>query len=551
MAESPWYASYPRGVPARIGPPADPTIVDVLRSACARYADRPCYSNMGTTLRYRDLDRLSGQFAAFLTHELGLAPGDRIALQMPNLLQYPVALFGALRAGLVVVNTNPLYTPREMAHQLGDAGVKAVVILANFARNLEEVLPAIGQPRVVITQVGDLLPGPKRLLVNAAVRHLKRLVPRYSIPGAISFPRAMALGRTRPPASAAPAPSDLAFLQYTGGTTGVAKGAMLTHANVVANMEQALAWMATRFTAGEEVVVTPLPLYHIFSLTVNCLLFLKYGAHNLLVTNPRDVDGFVKLLAGQPFTVMTAVNTLLGALLRHPRFLTLDLRRLKVTVAGAMALHPAVAEKWKAVTGTPVLEGYGLTEASPVVCCNPVDGTERVGTIGLPLPSTEVRIVDDAGQDVAPGDPGELLVRGPQVMQGYWKRPDETALVLRDGWLWTGDVARMEEGGFFRIVDRKKDMILVSGFNVYPNEIEEVVAQHPGVLEVGAIGVPDDRSGEAVKIVVVKKDPALGADELIAFCRQRLAGYKIPRQVEFRSELPKTNIGKILRRALT
>jgi long-chain acyl-CoA synthetase len=549
MGDPIWRASYPRGVPTEIPPSPEASVLDVFRVACARFAAKPCVSNMGTTLSFTDLDTLSGQFASFLTGELGLSRGDRVALQMPNLLQYPVALFGVLRAGLVVVNVNPLYTPRELGHQLGDAEVKAVVILANFAHTLQQVLPEIGRPRVVVTEIGDLLSWPKRPLINAAVR-FKKMVPAYDIPEAIPFRAAMASGRKLPHRDVNVASDELAFLQYTGGTTGVAKGAMLTHGNIVANMQQALAWMAPRFVEGEEVVVTPLPLYHIFSLTVNCLLFLRHGAHNVLVTNPRDIPAFIKLLSRQPFTVLTAVNTLLVALLNHPGFGGLDFRRLKVTVAGAMALHPKVAERWHAATRTPVIEGYGLTEASPVVCCNPVDGTERVGTIGLPLPSTEIRLVDDAGAEVAPGESGELIVRGPQVMKGYWKRADETALALRDGWLWTGDVARMDPGGFFQIVDRKKDMILVSGFNVYPNEIEEVMAQHPGVAEVGAIGVPDERSGETVKIVVVKKDPAVTAEQLIEFARGKLAGYKVPRHVEFRAELPKTPVGKILRRAL-
>jgi long-chain acyl-CoA synthetase len=551
MASGVWLKSYPKGIPAEIDPDRYRSIVDVFHTACDRFKDKPCYTNMGVTLSFTELQRLSGQFAAFLRKDLGLAKGDRIALQMPNVLQYPVALFGALRAGLVVVNTNPLYTAREMEHQFRDAGIKAIVILANFARNLQEILPKLGGPHVVVTQIGDLFPAAKRILVNAAVRYIKKMVPEYHISGAHDFRDALTRGaRHGRIEDVETSGEELAFLQYTGGTTGVAKGAMLTHRNIVANMEQASAWMAPRFVEGQEIVITPLPLYHIFSLTVNCLLFLKWGGNNVLVTNPRDFPAFIKLLQNQPFTIMTAVNTLLNALMNQPGFENIDFSRVKLTVAGAMALQRPVAERWRTLTKTTVIEGYGLTEASPVVCCNPVDGTDRVGTIGLPFPSTQVRLVGEDGKDVGAGQSGELTVQGPQVMKGYWNQPEETANVLRDGWLWTGDIAQMDEDGFLRIVDRKKDMILVSGFNVYPNEVEEVVAQHPGVAEVGAVGVPDDKSGEAVKIVVVKRQPDVTSEELIQFCRERLAGYKVPRHVEFRAEMPKTNVGKILRRAL-
>jgi long-chain acyl-CoA synthetase len=506
---------------------------------------------MGVTLSFAETERLSAQFAAFLRKDLGLSPGDRIALQMPNILQYPVALFGALRAGLVVVNTNPLYTPREMEHQYRDAEVKAIVILANFAHHLEQVLPKLGSPAVVVTELGDLFPLPKRLLVNTVVRYVKKLVPAFHIPSSIGFREALARGRRHGSLDdVTSSGDDLAFLQYTGGTTGVAKGAMLSHRNVVANMEQASAWMGSHFVDGQEVVVTPLPLYHIFSLTVNCLLFLKYGAENVLVTNPRDFPAFVKLLQTQRFTVLTAVSTLLNALMNQPGFSSIDWKPVKVTVAGAMALQRPVAERFLELTHSSLIEGYGLTEASPVVSCNPLGGGARLGSIGLPFPSTEIRLLDEDGREVEPGKPGELCVRGPQVMKGYWNKADETHNVLRDGWLWTGDIAEMDGDGFLRIVDRKKDMILVSGFNVYPNEVEEVVAQHPDVLEVGCIGVPDDKAGEAVKIVVVKRRPELTAEDLLQFCRGRLAGYKMPKHIEFRSELPKTNVGKILRRAL-
>ncbi len=555
MAEPIWVKRYPKGVPATIDPDRYKSINHVFREACDRYAKRPCFTNLGVTLSFAEIDQLSAAFAAFLRKDLGLAKGDRIGLQMPNLLQYPVAMFGALRAGLVVVNTNPLYTPREMEHQYRDSGVKAVVILANFARNLQEVLPALrdkGELRhVIVTQIGDLFPGPKRMLVNAAVRYVKKMVPAYDIPGVIDFRDALARGRRHgvlPDVEVSN--TDLAYLQYTGGTTGVSKGAMLTHRNIIANMEQAGAWMAPRLNAGEEVILTPLPLYHVFSLTVNCLLFMKFGAENVLITNPRDFKAFIALLRSQPFTVMTVVNTLLTALMNQPDFKDIDFSRVKFVVAGAMALQRPVAERWREMTKTTVIEGYGLTEASPVVCCNPVDGSDQLGTIGMPFPSTEVKLMGEDGKEAGQGLPGELCVRGPQVMQGYWNRADETAQVLRDGWLFTGDVAQMDDSGFLRIVDRKKDMILVSGFNVYPSEVEEVVAQHPMVLEVGAIGVADERSGEAVKVVVVKRQPELTEEELIRFSRERLAGYKVPKVVEFRTELPKTNVGKVLRRAL-
>ena len=551
MVNRVWLKSYPSGVPADV--PLDPaiSIVSVFHAACRRFAAKPCFSNMGVTLTFAELEAESARFAAFLQKDLKLQKGDRIGIQMPNVLQYPVALFGALRAGLVVVNTNPLYTAREMEHQFRDSGVKAIVILANFAKSLQEVLPSLGKPHVVVSELGDLFPFPKRFIVNAVVRHVKKLVPAFEIPGAIRFRDALARGAALGAPEDVPLTgSDLAFLQYTGGTTGVAKGAMLTHANIVANVDQATAWMAPGLVEGEEVVVTPLPLYHIFSLTVNCLLFMKYGGHNILVTNPRDYPAFVKLLREERFTVMTAVSTLLNALMNQPDFRTIDFSNVKLTVAGAMALSRSVADRWRELTKNRLIEGYGLTEASPIVCCNPVDGSDRLGTIGVPVPSTEVRLVDESGNDVAPGESGELAVRGPQVMQGYWNQAGETANVLRDGWLWTGDVAVMDTDGYFRIVDRKKDMILVSGFNVYPTEVEEVILEHPDVSEVGAIGVPDDKSGEAVKIVVVPRRPGLTPEALVEFSRKKLAGYKVPKHVEFRTELPKTNVGKILRRAL-
>ena len=552
--EKTWLASYPKGIPAEIDPDRYPSINQVLATACARFRPRKAFTNLGVSLTFGDLDARTAELAAFFRRDLGLAKGDRIALQMPNVLAYPVALFAALRAGLVVVNTNPLYTPREMEHQFRDAGVKAIVILANFASKLEDMLPRLageGRIHVIVAEVGDLLPTFKRLAVNAAVRHLKHLVPAYRLPGAISLSQALHRGKRHGPVEDADVRGeDLAFLQYTGGTTGISKGAMLTHRNIVANMLEAVAWMSPLLREAEEIILTPLPLYHVFSLTVNCLTFMTYGAENVLVTDARDIPALMKTMKATPFTVMTGVNTLFNALLNHPAFASLDFRCLKLSVAGAMALQTAVAERWRTLTRSPIVEGYGLTEASPVVCCNPIDGTEKVGTIGLPFPSTEIRIVDASGAEVPAGQPGELCVRGPQVMRGYWKQPEETARVLEGGWLATGDIAQIDPEGFVRIVDRKKDMIKVSGFNVYPNEIEDVVAGHPAVLEVAAIGVPDERSGQAVKLFVVRRTPDLTAESLIDFCRTQLTPYKVPRQVEFRDQLPKTNVGKILRRAL-
>jgi long-chain acyl-CoA synthetase len=549
-----WLAHYPKGIPADIDPDRYRSVVTVLQAACAQHRHRRAFTNMGVSLTFAELDARSAEFAAYLRCELRLVKGDRIALQMPNILAYPVALFGALRAGLIVVNTNPLYTPREMEHQFRDAGVKAIVVLANFASKLETVLPGLattGRIHVVVAEIGDLFPAPKRWLVNAVVRHVKRLVPTYSLPGAVGLRWALERGRRHGPlVDVDVGGEDLAFLQYTGGTTGVPKGAMLTHRNIVANMEEAVAWMSPQLRAGEEVILTPLPLYHIFSLTVNCLTFMNYGAENVLITDPRDIPAFIKTLRKTRFTVMSGVNTLFNALMNHPGFASVDFSRVKLNVAGAMAVQTAVSERWRRLTGTSIVEGYGLTEASPAVCCNPIDGTDRPGTIGLPFPSTHLRLVDEAGADVPVGQSGELLVRGPQVMRGYWQQPEETARALKDGWLWTGDIAAIDADGFVRIVDRKKDMIKVSGFNVYPNEIEDVVAAHPGVIEVAAVSVPDEKSGEAVKIFVVRRSAEITAQVLIDFSRTQLAGYKVPKQIEFRDELPKTNVGKILRRAL-
>jgi long-chain acyl-CoA synthetase len=541
---------WPAGVAREIDVSRYRSIADVVDEACGRYADLVAFDNLGQTLTYRDVDRLSKAFASLLVHDLGLAAGDRIAIQMPNVLQYPIAVFGALRAGLVVVNTNPLYTPREMKHQLRDSGARAILILENFADKLEEILGETDLRHVILTEIGDLFAAPKRQLVNFVVRRVKKMVPRHRL-AHVRLRAALARGARHRFEPATLERDDLAFLQYTGGTTGVSKGAMLTHGNVLANLEQISQWLRPMLREREEVLITALPLYHIFSLTVNCLGLFKIGIRNVLITNPRDIPAFVKELARARPTVMTAVNTLLGALMNHPRFARLDFSTWKVTVAGAMALKTAVAERWREVTGSPALEGYGLTEASPVVCCNPLDGHAKIGTIGLPLPSTQVKVIDEHGDALPHGHEGELCVRGPQVMKGYWNQEEETRKVLPgDGWLRTGDMATIDIQGFVRIVDRKKDMILVSGFNVYPNEVEEIAAKHPKVLDCAAIGVPDEASGEAVKLFVVKRDPSLTADELREHCRKELTAYKVPRHVEFRDELPKTNVGKVLRRAL-
>ncbi len=549
--EKVWLKSYPPGMAAEIDPHEFSSLPDLLEISCRRFRSRPAYSNMGATLRYADVDQLSLNFAAWLQQGLGLQKGDRVAVMLPNLLQHPVATLGALRAGLIVVNVNPLYTPRELQHQLADSGAQAIVILENFAHVLAQVLANTKVRKVIITRMGDLLPFPKSTLINMIVKHVKRLVPSYAIADAVEFTRALQLGAGLTLQRPALGHDDIAFLQYTGGTTGVAKGAMLSHGNMVANTLQAEAWFEGVLKEGEEVVITALPLYHIFALTANSLLFIKIGGLNHLITNPRDMPGFIKELSRVRFTFITGVNTLYNGLLNTPGFERLDLSSLKLAIGGGMAVQSAVAERWHRATGVVLLEGYGLTETAPVVCINPVDMKQFSGCIGLPVAATEVSIRDDAGNELPFGEPGELCVRGPQVMKAYWNQPEETRRVLsEDGWLRTGDIATIDERGFVRIVDRKKDMILVSGFNVYPNEIEAVVAAHPGVLEVGAIGVLDGACGEAVKICVVRKDPGLTAEALRAYCKQQLAAYKVPKHIEFRDELPKSTVGKILRRAL-
>jgi long-chain acyl-CoA synthetase len=551
-AQRPWLANYPAGVPAEIDPARYRSVTALLEECCDRFRHRPAFENMGRRISYGDLDRLSGQFAAFLLHDLQLRKGERVAIMLPNLLQYPIAIMAALRAGLTVVNTNPMYTPRELKHQLDDSGASAIIVLDNFARTLQDVIGTGSSCRhVICTGVGDLLGFPKSVLTNFVVRRVRKMVPAYSIPHAIRFNDALARGRRHKPTPVDVGPDDIAFLQYTGGTTGIAKGAMLTHRNMVANMLQSHAWIGPVMREGEEIVITALPLYHIFALTANFLVFARVGGFNHLITNPRDMPGFVKAIRSTGFTALTGVNTLFAGLLNTAGFDRVDFSRLRLTLGGGMAVQRAVAERWKAVTGCALAEAYGLTETCPAVCINPLDITDYNGSIGLPIPSTDVTIQADDGTLQPTGATGELCVRGPQVMKGYWNRPDETAKVLSDdGWLRTGDIARMDERGFFYIVDRKKDMILVSGFNVYPNEIEDVVAQLPGVLEVAAVGIPDEKSGEAVKLVIVRKDPALTEEAVRAYCKANLTGYKRPHVIEFRDSLPKTNVGKILRREL-
>jgi len=547
--EKPWLNSYPAGVPASIDLSAFHSIVDVLEQSCSKYKDRMAYHSMGAEISYAELDYLTRNFAASLQN-MGLQQGDRIALMMPNILQYPVALFGALRAGLIIVNTNPMYTARELRHQLVDSGAKAIVVVENFASVLESVRDEVPLEYIITTGVGDLLDFPKSLIVNFVLRHVKKNIPAWSLPGSEKFQDVLSKGAKLPLRPVNIAFEDIAFLQYTGGTTGVAKGAMLTHRNIVANLLQSRAWLA-QMDDSQEIIITALPLYHIFALTANCLTFIYLGGSNILITDPRDMPGFVKELGRHPFTAITGVNTLFNGLLHTEGFADLDFSTVKMTLGGGMAVQKAVADKWKQVTGVTLLEAYGLTETSPAACINPVSLEEYNGFIGLPISSTEAAIISEEGQFLPVGERGELCIRGPQVMKGYWQRPGATDEVLRaDGWLQTGDIAVMNEAGYFKIVDRKKDMILVSGFNVYPNEIEDVIAMHPKVLEVAAIGVPDEKSGEAVSLFVVKKDPTLTKEEIIAFGKENLTGYKRPRYIEFMDDLPKSNVGKILRREL-
>jgi len=548
-----WLKHYPSGVPDDIDANKYQSIRDLFDESVASFGGRPAYYCMGKEITFAELERLSTAFGAWLQSQ-GLVKGDRVALMMPNVLQYPVALFGVLRAGLVVVNVNPLYTPRELEHQLNDSGAKAIVILENFAHTLEQVIARTQVKQVVVAAMGDLLGGVKGALVNFVVRNVKKMVPAYAFGDALRFNQVLRAAAAMTLARVEIKPEDIAFLQYTGGTTGVSKGAMLLNRNITANLTQVDAWLdpfLTEYDRKHYIIITALPLYHIFSLTVNCLMMLKLGGKNVLIVNPRDMPGFVKELAKHKYTTITGVNTLFNGLMNHPDFEKLDFSALRISNGGGMAVQKAVAERWKKITGVTLTEGYGLTETSPVATTNPPDMKEFNGSIGLPVPSTEISIRDDAGNELALGEAGEICIRGPQVMAGYWQRPDETAKVMTpDGYFRSGDIGIMDATGHTRIVDRKKDMILVSGFNVYPNEVEGVVMMLPGVMECAAVGVTDELSSEAVKLFVVRKDPDLSEKEIRAHCRDNLTGYKCPKHIEFRTELPKTNVGKILRRAL-
>jgi long-chain acyl-CoA synthetase len=550
MADFPWLKHYPATVDKTVNLTQYSSISELFDESVKKYGPAVAYECMGKTISFNDLNQLSGDFAAYLTQVLKLKKGTRVAIQMPNILQYPVAMFGALRAGMVVVNTNPLYTPSEMKHQFNDSGAEVVVIVANFASNLEKILPEIKAKHVIVTELGDMLGGLKGTIVNLVVKHIKKMVPSFSIPRAVSFKTVLKEGAKKTFKAENLTLADTAFLQYTGGTTGVSKGAELTHGNIVANMQQISAWMKPSLKEREEIVVTALPLYHIFALTVNCLAMLKIGAHNLLITNPRDMPAFIKELSKHRFTVFTGVNTLFNGLLNQEAFHKLDFSGLKVAVGGGMAVQKTTADKWKKATGTPLAEGYGLTETSPVATCNPTDGTERIGTIGLPLPNTEIIIIDDMGVTLPNGERGEICIKGPQVMKGYWNRPKDTAEVMMGDWFKSGDIGIMDNDGFTKIVDRKKEMILVSGFNVYPNEVEDAIASCPGVLEVGVIGMPDPKSTEKVVAYVVPKDKSLTDKAVIDHCHEFLTNYKCPREVYFIDELPKSNVGKILRRKI-
>jgi long-chain acyl-CoA synthetase len=550
MKDFPWFKHYPKSVDKVVDCEAYESVSELFEESVKKYGSSTAYECMGKSLSFMELDKLSAQFANYLIHVLKLEQGSRIAIQMPNTLQYPVVMFGALRAGMIVVNTNPLYTSSEMKHQFNDSGADVIIIVANFAYNLEKIRSEIHAKRIVVTELGDMLGFIKGAIVNLVVKHVKKMVPSYNLPGSDTFKSALEQGAEYEFRAPKIELKNTAFLQYTGGTTGVSKGAELTHGNIIANMQQISAWMKPKLKEREEVVITALPLYHIFALTVNCLAMLKIGAHNVLITNPRDMPGFCKELSKHKFSVFTGVNTLFNGLLNQESFRNLDFSHLKIAVGGGMAVQKATAERWKEVTGTPLAEGYGLTETSPVASCNPIDGTERNGTIGIPLPNTEMTVMDDSGKVLPIGERGEICIRGPQVMKGYWNRPKETAEVMFGDWFKSGDIGIMDEDGFFKIVDRKKEMILVSGFNVYPNEIEDVIASCPGVLEVGVIGMPDPKSTEKVVAYVVPKDKSATSEAVIAHCREYLTSYKCPKEVYFIDELPKSNVGKILRRKI-
>jgi long-chain acyl-CoA synthetase len=553
-----WSDKRPAGVPNQIDLAAYKSVIEVFERSCKKFADRPAFSNLGVTLTYAELDRLSAAFAAYLQKNTDLKPGDRIAVQMPNVLQYPIAVFGALRAGLIVVNTNPLYTAREMRHQFKDAGVRALVYINLFGKLVEEVLPDTEIDFLIEARMGDLLPSLKGWLVNTVVKKLKKMVPDFNLPQAVSFKDALKQGQGHALKPVRVGLEDIAVLQYTGGTTGVAKGAMLTHGNLVANMQQVDACLSQRgpdgsplMKQGQEIMIAPLPLYHIYAFTANCMCMMVNGNHNILITNPRDIGGFIKELKKWRFSALLGLNTLFVALMDHPEFKTLDFSNLKVTNSGGTALVKATAERWQSLTGCSVVEGYGLTETSPVASTNPYGSQARLGTVGIPVPGTAFKTIDDAGNELPLGERGELCIKGPQVMKGYWQRPEATAEVLdAEGWLKTGDIAVIDPDGYVRIVDRKKDLIIVSGFNVYPNEIEDVVMAHPKVANCAAIGVPDEKSGEAVKLFVVPREGGVSVDELKAYCKENFTGYKVPKHIVLKDALPMTPVGKILRREL-
>lgn len=550
MKSYPWQKAYPAGTPNEIGPLEFNSLVELFEKSSVRFKDKVAYENMGVKLTFGQVDQLSNHFAAYLQVKLGLKKGDRIAIQMPNLLQFPICFIGALKAGLIVVNTNPLYTPREMEHQFKDAGVSAIVIVANFAHNLQQILSKVPAKHIIVTTMGDMLGTLKGTLVNFVVKRVKKLVPDYDIPNAISFKSAMSEGASLKFQKPLLDVEDVAVLQYTGGTTGISKGAQLSHRNIIAHNQMITHWFKPYMSAsGEDLIITAIPMYHIFALTVNGVLMFYSGVKNVLITNPRDMPGFVKELAKHKFTIVTGVNTLFNGLLNNPDFKNLDFSALKGAVGGGMAVQDVVAKKWEEVTGKPLVEGYGLSETSPVLCCNPLDGTHRLGTIGIPMPSTEIALLDEAGNPVADGQSGEICARGPQVMRGYWEK-DNDGVFFSNEWFRTGDIGTMDTDGYFRIVDRKKDMIKVSGFNVFPNEIENVLASHPKILEVAAIGVPDAKSGEVIKVFVVKRDQSLTEKEVLDFAHQNMTNYKVPKYVVFRTELPKSNVGKIIRRIL-
>lgn len=549
MDERPWLKNYPKGLPANIDVDKYPNLNAYLKEAMDKYAKQPAFYSMGKVLTYGEIDKMAEHLGAYL-HSRGLKPGDKVAIMMPNLLQYPIALFACIRAGLVVVNTNPLYTPREMLHQFDDSGVKGIIIVENFASHLQEILGKTKIDTIILTSIGEMLGPIKGSVVNFVVRSIKRMVPKYELPNTISFKEAIHAGKKFTINTFDDLPDRVVSLQYTGGTTGIAKGAMLTNKNLLANMLQMKACLDTMMKEGEEVTLCPLPLYHIFAFVVNCLAVMSYGSMNVLVVNARDLKSVIKELKNHKITLISGVNTLFNALLHDKEFKSLDFSHLKLSVGGAMAIQRSVNDRWKEVTGRDLVEGYGMTEASPAISVNPIDGSGRIGTIGMPIPSTDVRIVDNDGNVLPQGQVGEIQVKGPQVMLGYYNKPDETAKTIKDGWLCTGDIGLMEEDGYFRIVDRKKDMILVSGFNVYPNEIEDVVSAHPKVLECAAIGVPSEKTGEMVKLFVVKKDKSLNEKEILDYCHENLTPYKMPKAIEFRETLPKSNVGKILRREL-